>query len=71
MLRNPDDQPHAFMFEPGAAFDLASGAPSKYSLRRPWAEPSTKPPLVAGIGKPLRLELKPFPVVVLDVDPVR
>ena len=27
MLRNPDDQPQAFAFEPGAAFELPPGAP--------------------------------------------
>jgi hypothetical protein len=70
MLRNPDDQPHAFAFDPGAAFDLPHGAPPKYSLRSPWAGDVTKPPFLAEIGKPLRLELQPFEVVVLDANPV-
>ena len=71
MLRNPDDQPHAFAFEPGAAFELPPGAPPKYSLRSPWAEDAPKPALAAEIGKPLRLLLQPFEVVVLDANPVR
>jgi hypothetical protein len=70
MLRNPDDQPHAFAFDPGAAFDLPPGAPPKYSLRSPWAEDITKAPLSAEIGKPVKLVLQPFEVVVLDASPV-
>ncbi len=71
MLRNPDDQPHGFAFEPGAAFELPPGAPPKYSLRSPWAEDAPKPALAAEIGKPLRWVLQPFEVIILEANPAR
>lgn len=70
MLRNPDDQLHTFTFEPGAAFELPPGAPSKYSLHSPWAEDAPKPALSVGIGQPVQVVLQPFEVMVLDAHPV-
>lgn len=69
MLRNPDDQPHEFRLDLGMAFELPSGAPTKYSLHSPWTEDASQPALTCEAGKPLRLALKPFEVVVLEAAP--
>ena len=69
MLRNPDDQPHQFELEVGSAFELPAGAPTRYSLKSPWAEDAGGRALRAVAGKPLRLTLQPFQVVVFDAQP--
>ncbi len=66
MLRNPDDQPHEFALDVGAAFELPAGAPQRYALKSPWAEDAAKPALSAEAGKPLPIALKPFQVSILD-----
>ena len=71
MLRNPDDQPHDFTLDVGAAFVLPSGAATKYAFKCPWAEDAQKPTLAAEAGKPLNLKLQPFEVVILDATPAR
>jgi len=68
-LRNPDDQPHEFALDVGVAFELPAGAATKFKLGSPWAEDARKPVLPAESGTPLRLELKPFEIVVLDTVP--
>jgi hypothetical protein len=69
MLRNPDDQPHAFALDVGAAFELPAGAATKFTLRSPWAEHVSQPALAAEAGKPLQFALKPFEVSVLETVP--
>ena len=69
MLRNPDIQPHDFALDVAAAFELPPGGPTTYLLKSPWAEDASKPVLRAKAGKPLRITLKPFEIVVLDALP--
>jgi hypothetical protein len=69
MLRNPDIQPHDFALDVAAAFELPPGGPTTYLLKSPWAEDASKPVLRAEAGKPLRITLKPFGIVVLDALP--
>ena len=69
MLRNPDDRPQEFALDVRAAFELPAGAKTKYQLKSPWAEDASKPALAAEAGKPLRVALKPFEVVVFDALP--
>jgi hypothetical protein len=71
MLRNPDDQPHEFSVDLKTAFELPAGAATKYSLKSPWAEDAAKPAVAAEAGKPVRLALGPFEVVVLDAEPAK
>jgi hypothetical protein len=71
MLRNPDDQPHEFALDIGAAFELPPGAPTRYSLKSPWAEDSGKSALTAEAAKPLRVPLDPFEIVVVDAVPTQ
>jgi len=67
MLRNPDDQPHEFDLDVTTAFELPAGAPRRYALKSPWSEAA----FTAEAGKPLRIALKPFEVIVLDATPVK
>ncbi len=69
MLRNSDVQPREYALDIAAAFELPSGAQTKYLLKSPWAEDASKPALRAQAGKPLRITLKPFEIVVLDALP--
>jgi hypothetical protein len=69
MLRNPDVQPHEFALDVAAAFELPLGAQTKYLLKSPWAEDASQPALRAEAGKPLRITLQPFEIVVLDALP--
>ncbi|HPA19747.1 MAG TPA: enterotoxin [Verrucomicrobiae bacterium] len=69
MLRNPDDRPHDFPLDVGAAFELPTGAPTKYSLRSPWAEDARDPALTAEAGRPLSCALAPFQIVIFDAVP--
>ena len=71
MLRNPDDQPHEFALDVGAAFELPAGAVTAYTLKSPWAEDASRPALTAEAGKPLPFKLNPFEVLVLDATPVQ
>ncbi len=66
MLRNPDDQPRKFDLDMAAAFELPHGAPRTYLLKSAWAEDVAKPGLRADTSTPLRLELKPFEVLVFE-----
>jgi hypothetical protein len=69
MLRNPDDRPQDFVLEIQAAFELPPGAPTKYLLHSPWSADRSKAAIPAEAGKPVRLTLKPFEVLVFDAAP--
>lgn len=68
-LRNPDDQPHEFALDVGQAFELPAGAARQFKLKSPWADDAAKPAVRAQAGKALRLDLKPFEVLVLEALP--
>jgi hypothetical protein len=65
-MRRADDRPRQFALEVGTAFELPAGAATQFALRSPWAEGANQPALHAEAGKPVRLTLKPFEVVVLE-----
>jgi hypothetical protein len=71
MLRNPDDQTREFALDVGMAFELPAGAAGKWTLRSPWAEDANQRPLAAEAGKPLKLALPPFEVIILETVPHR
>ncbi|MBI4662916.1 MAG: enterotoxin [Verrucomicrobia bacterium] len=66
MLRNPDQRPREFALDVGAAFELPPEAATRYALQSPWAEDAGQPVLIAEVGQPLQLNLKPFEVIVLN-----
>jgi len=69
MLRNPDDQPQDFLLDPQTAFELPAHVAGKFRLKSPWLEDQAQPVLTAVAGKPLRLALSPFEVVMLETLP--
>jgi hypothetical protein len=71
MLRNPDDQPREFALDVGMAFELPAGAAVKWTLKSPWEEDANQLPLPAEAGRPLKIALKPFQVVILEAVPRR
>jgi hypothetical protein len=68
-LRNPDSQPHEYALDIETAFELPPGAPRSYRFRSPWAEGASRLALVAEAGKPVKLRLQPFEVLVLEATP--
>jgi hypothetical protein len=66
MVRNPDDRAQEFVVDIGTAFELPARAPARYTLRSPWAEDRSRPALHAESGRPLRIGLDPFAVLVFD-----
>jgi hypothetical protein len=66
MLRNPADRPQEFLLDVQSAFQLPAGAAARFVLKSPWAEDAAKPALPAEAGKPLRVTLKPFEVLILE-----
>ena len=69
MLRNPDDSAREFTLDVSTVFELTAAAKSKYTLKSPWAEDAAKSVITGEAGKPLRLTLRPFEVLVLDAVP--
>ncbi|MCX6996684.1 MAG: enterotoxin, partial [Kiritimatiellaeota bacterium] len=68
-LRNPDDQPHNFALDIGRAFELPSGAATKYTLHSPWVEEARNPARAAIAGAALTITLKPFEVATFEAIP--
>ena len=62
MLRNPDDRSQEFTLDLANAFELPSGASTKYVLKSPWAEDSAQPSRPAESNSPLIIMLSPFAV---------
>jgi len=69
MLRNPDEQPHEFALDVGAALELPTGAATRYQLKSPWAEDAQKPAVSATAGQPVHITLQPFQVLVFEASP--
>ena len=64
-----DVQSREYALDVAAAFELPLEAQMKYLLKSPWSGDAAKAALSAEAGKPLRLTLKPFEIVVLDALP--
>lgn len=69
-LRNPDAIPRSFDLEIGAALELTPASPQTFRLKSPWQEDAGAGDWTAEVGTPLRLDLKPFQLLVLEVTPV-
>ena len=69
MLRNPDDQPHSFALDVGAAFELPAGSAGHFTLHSPWAGDAAQPGMSAVAGRPLMIELQPFEVRIFEAQP--
>jgi hypothetical protein len=69
-LRNPDVQPHTYELDIAKAFELPEGAPTKYKLVPAFKDIEVEP-FVAKAGEPVKLELKPFDVLIFNAEPVQ
>ena len=68
-LRNPSAQPQEFSFDPASVFELPLGAPLSYKLSSPKGD--KLPADVIHAGKPVKVQLAPFEVLVLEATPVK
>ncbi len=81
-LRNPLDKPGIITIDIGKAFELPApvlpvqetqvqvpaGAIQRYSLKSPWKEDLNSPAVILSAGENHTFELKPFEVLVFDVE---
>ena len=67
-LRNPSAQPQEFVFDPASVFELPLGAPTSYTLSSPKGD--KLPADTVQAGKPVKVKLAPFEVLVLEAIPV-
>ncbi len=67
-LRNPSSQAQDFSFDPAAVFELPVGAATVFVLSSPKGDklPANK----VQAGKPVKISLEPFEVVVLEAKPL-
>lgn len=68
MVRNPDDQPREIELEACAVFDLPVGAEGVFELKAPYADQRVKT-LELARGRPVKVTLEPFEVLVFDATP--
>jgi hypothetical protein len=69
-LRNPDDKPHTFVLDVAKAFELPEGAPTKYKLTPSFKDLDVEP-FVAKAGESIKIEIKPFDILVFNAVPAR
>ena len=70
-LRNPSDKPGRIALDIGNAFELPEGAAQKYSLKSPWKSDAAMAGIELSAGQEHTFELKPFEVLVFDVNPAQ
>lgn len=69
-LRNPSDEPRTIVLDAAVVFELPPGAAQRYSLISPYGDQRVREfALVA--GKPEKLQMQPFEVLVFDATPVK
>ncbi|PTX96548.1 enterotoxin [Opitutus sp. ER46] len=69
-LRNPAAQPAEFLLDAQIAFELPRGARSRFHVISPYAD-APAPITELHAGKPARISLRPFEVLVLEATPER
>jgi hypothetical protein len=70
-VRNPMDAPQTMDLDIGAALELPEGAPRAFSARSPWREDRERGTLLRlTAGTPQPLELAPFQVLTLELEPL-
>lgn len=65
-LRNPDDPPRSIDLDAATVFEPVKGTPAVFSLKASYPDQRVKT-LNLEQGKPVRLELQPFEVLVFDM----
>jgi hypothetical protein len=70
MLRNPSPVRGEIVVDVHKAFELPPGAKRKYRVSRAWDDEREKAIIQMEAGKPMRLVLEPFEVVVSEAEGV-
>ncbi|NQT88063.1 hypothetical protein HQ560_14955 [bacterium] len=69
-LRNPDDAPQPFVLDIQKVFELPAEAPRTYRLKNAYPD-QTSPEPVLTAGTMYTVKLRPFEVLVFDLEPLR
>jgi len=69
VLRNPNDKPQKFSLDVGKAFEIPSGAPTRFSTKSPWRDDASKPAIDLRAGTQSNFSLAPFEVLTLEATP--
>jgi len=70
-LRNPGEKPASLELDLAEAFELPSGAPTKYVLGSPWKADAGREKLTLEAGRPHAFELGPLETQVLEAVPAQ
>lgn len=71
VLRNPSDKAQAFSVDVASVLELPTGFAREYVGKSPWKADAGAPPITFPVGQSVVLDLKPFEVRVLDLEPVK
>ncbi|NQT16108.1 MAG: enterotoxin, partial [Planctomycetes bacterium] len=71
VMRNPTDKPARITLDLAGVFELPEGAAQHYSLKSPWKEDASEPPLALSAGRPHTFEVGPFGVLSFDALPAQ
>ena len=69
-LRNPDERPADFAFDPAKAFELPVGAAERYVLKSPWSEDASKQTVEVRAGLSHVFHMRPFEVLTFEATPL-
>lgn len=71
VLRNPSDKQQAFSVDIASVLELPSGFAKSYRGKSPWKADATQSAMEFPVGESRVVDLKPFEVRVLDLEPQR
>ncbi|MFI5386917.1 MAG: enterotoxin [Fimbriimonadales bacterium] len=69
VLRNPSDKPQAFSVDIASVLELPGGFAKSYAGRSPWKADSGQAAVEFPVGQSVVVDLKPFEVRVLNLEP--
>jgi hypothetical protein len=70
VMRNPSDKPQQFSADVGQAFEIPSGASTRFRAKSPWARDAAATPIELSPGTAHVFSLAPFEVLTLEATPV-
>ncbi len=70
-LRNPLEASAAYELDLRRALQLPPNAPKRYTLQCKWAGDANRSDVTVEVGKPIRIKLAPFEIVVFEATPAK
>ena len=67
VLRNPSDKPQSFDVNIARLLELSANVTGSLRARKPWPEDPAKPVIELDVGKPGKVDLRPFEVIVWEI----